>query len=523
MKWGSIKTMEKDSLTFHTFKNASYGFIGYLWPMAFSFFITPIIVLSLGIKSYGIYIFINTIISIFGLLDLGLGTAVTKHLSSYHGRKEEGSMRRLIHSANSLFLIVAIVGFCISVLIAFTVSSLAGGRFAAYSQYSSLFLIAGGIFFVSTASQSYSGILTALQRFDITTRLNLISLTLSNVAILIIALTSRSLNWIFISQLIINVVFAFLIYRQARKILPLSSFRLGWDRKEVRSSYIFALVTFINSVATSALTYLDRLIIPFFVGPSNLTYYSVPGNVTSKIPGLSNTLGTMMFPLASQLEGGKDKVRIDTLYVRSFRLIVVVAASLTVTIISFAPQILLYWLNANFELQSTQIMIILAITNFILALSGPLSAFLLGLGKLKFLTWTSIITGILNAALLLVLLPIYGIIGAAWAYLFSLLPVIYMVYRTETKYLDLPKRGRYYAKQIWSISLISLILFGVNIFLFSHLINSLLTLLIVGGSSVVIYILLYKFFGFFEKDDWKDIELFFSVILDRFRLNRESR
>jgi hypothetical protein len=36
-----------------------------------------------------------------------------------------------------------------------------------------------------------------------------------------------------------------------------------------------------------------------------------------------------------------------------------------------------------------------------------------------------------------------------------------------------------------------------------------------GAVSLVTYMLLYKLFGFFEKEDWRDMELFFGEALDK--------
>jgi O-antigen/teichoic acid export membrane protein len=239
--------------------------------------------------------------------------------------------------------------------------------------------------------------------------------------------------------------------------------------------------------------------------------------VTGKIPGIANTLGATMFPTASRLDGEKSASRIEVLYVRSFRLITITAAALCVTAIAFAYKILLYWLNADFAAHSWHILIILAFTNFILALLGPLSNFLLGLGKLKFLTGMSLAMGVLNAILLLILLPRYGITGAAWAYLLSVLPAAYMFYHTEKRYLALSGRKRYYARKIGGTIVTSLIVWAADAYLLSPLVISLPTLLLMGMVSMLLYLILYKWLGFFEAEDWRDIERFCLEAAKRLR------
>src|SRR5262245_29450517 len=124
--------MDRDSLTFRTFRNISYSVLGYVWPIVFALFITPIIIFRLGVKVYGIYLFVNTIISLLGLLDLGISAAVTKYLASYYGQKNWDGISRLIRSANSLFLTVGIFGLLISAIIAFWGPALLATQLSAY-------------------------------------------------------------------------------------------------------------------------------------------------------------------------------------------------------------------------------------------------------------------------------------------------------------------------------------------------------------------------------------------------------
>ena len=504
--------MDRNSLTYQTFKNISYNIVGYVWPMIFTLFVTPIIIFGLGIKTYGIYLFINTFIAFFGLLDLGLGTAVSKYMAYYYGKKDYVAIATLTHTANSLFLFLGLIGLTISAIIAFWGSTVLPAQFSAYSEYFPIIFIAGSIFFLTTIINPYSSILNAVQRFDISNMIGISTFTISNLSILTIVLLHGSLQSIFIVQLIINFLSASITVYKAIDILPQATIRYGWDKQEFMKCYKFGIVTLINNIANNALSYLDRMIIPLYVGPSNLTYYSLPGNITGKIPGFSGILSATIFPTTSQFEGGNEPARIENLYIRSFRLITIITAALTVAAISFAYKTLLYWLGPDFATQSANILIILAITNFILSFFGPLSSFLLGLGKLKFLTTMSVSMGILNALLLFILLPPFGITGAALAYLLSVLPIGYILYYTEKKYLRLAHRKKYYLKTTTGIILVSVIVWTIDTFILSLLVINMATLLIIGGTSIILYIILYKILGFFETEDWKDLEYFKNEI-----------
>lgn len=506
--------MKKDSLTYHTFKNGSYSIFNYIWSIIFSIIITPIIVFKLGIKEYGIYLFIITAMSLFGVIDIGIGSAVTKYMSFYVGKKDNDSIIRLTHLGNLIFLITGLIGFFISMVVTFIGTSFLPASFVAYESYSSLFVFAGGIFFFSVVISSYNSVFYALQRFDISSKIGIFFVTFSSLSMLFVVEMGWSIRGVFISQLIVSILYAVVIYYKAKKLLPIATFKFKWHRKEFFECYKFGFVSSINNIASIALASFDKIIIPFFVGPSNLTYYSIPGNVATKIPGITSTLSISLLPTIAQLSGSDEIYKMKIFYIRMFRIIIIIAGSLTVTVVSFSYEILKYWLNSDFAEKSSNVLIILALTNFILALFSPLSNFLLGLDKLKFLSLASIGMATLNMASLFLLLPLYGIIGAALAYLISVLPVFYIFYYVETRYLELPNRKNHYIKTILGTIITSFSVLMLNIFI-SQFVFNLVTLLIAGGISVVMYVIVYKIFGFFEDEDWRDIRHFFLLILKK--------
>ena len=477
--------------------------------------VTPIVVHSLGIKQYGIYTFFNTVISMLGLLDLGISTAVNKYLAEYYAQKNSDKIKRLLGTSLTIFCGIGAVG-----LVIFVVGSYLpywSSSFSEYSLYHWGILAAGATFAVASLTSLYTIIFFALQRFDVSSKIGITILTIQQISILVMVSLGYSINTIFTIQLIIACM-SFLIQRYfAHKILPELRDSLRWDVTEAIKCYKFGLITFINNISTSSLTYLDRLIMPFFLGPSSLTYYSLPGNVTNKIPSMSNSLSVILFPMASGLHGTGDTEKLNTLYIRSFRLITVVSAAVTVTAIAYAHQVLQYWISSDLADKGTTVLIILAVTNFILALTGSLSNFLLGMGKLKFLTTLSIVMAATNTILLLVLLPLAGINGAAWAYLLSLFPVAYMFYFTEKHYLKLLGRRNYYVKILLKNVLVGIVVYSTSYFLIAHIISSLFTALIACCISGLLYLGLYWAMGFFEKEDVDSIKLFAGRVLGRIR------
>jgi O-antigen/teichoic acid export membrane protein len=65
-------------------RNVVSNWGGFLFSAVVSFFLGPYILGKLGTTTYGIWALIGSLVGYFGLLDLGVRSAVTKYISSYH-------------------------------------------------------------------------------------------------------------------------------------------------------------------------------------------------------------------------------------------------------------------------------------------------------------------------------------------------------------------------------------------------------------------------------------------------------
>lgn len=509
--------MDNDSLAYKTLKNISYSFFGFGVPILFSVFITPVVVHRLGIVDYGVYILVGTITGFMGLLDLGLSSAVIKYVSEHHAQNNFRALQKTVNSAFSLYCCVGLLGLMIFYILGvfflpiFHISGLS------QSHILIVFILSGIIFFVRSASLAYMVIPQALQRFDISTKINLFQLAFFNFAMLLAVLAGYKLKVILSLNLFSLLALAWAYRVFSLKLLPAFRLGLAWDVGEIKKLYKFGFFASLASIANSSLDQLDRLIIPIFLGPAALSYYSLPGNVSQKTTTIVGSLGGIFFPLASSLKGIGDEGKLKVVYQKIVRNLTVAAAAITTAIMCFGYQILFYWLGKDFADRGFMVLLISGVTYFILSLYGILFNFLLGLGKTKFMSAWAFVLAVLNLVLLLVLLPVWGIVGAAWAYLGGVLPILFMFYWMETKYLGVQNFAGFYLKLYWKIFVVSSIFFLLTKYLLLRLIFNLNSLILVGPASIVLYLAIYKMFGFFDAEDWDLFVLFFNKILLKFR------
>lgn len=499
-------------------KNISYSLLSFIWPVLIALAATPVIVHHFGIKEYGIYIFISTLVSLAGLLDLGISTALGKFIAERHGGHDSEGLKNLFKTANTMLVIIGAVGAIFIISSVFIgLASFPGATIDAYKAYIPAFIYAGVLFFITSINALHVIIPAAYQRFDIGSKIGIVFITLQQVGILAIAFLGWSINSIFLLQAILAFIFYFIYKKYAVTVLNKEECKFismyGWNKTDAIRCYKFGIVSFFNNLAGSSLTYLDRMIIPLFLGPSNLTYYSLPGSITNKIPSLSGTLSAVVFPMTANFEGGGNRDMTKNLYIRSMRLITVISTAITVAFIAFAYQMLQYWIGSDLADKATGVLMILSVTNLVLAITYPLNNFLLGMGKLKALSVTSIFTAIINATLLIILLPRFGIVGAAWAYLLALVPYLFLLYKTEKHYLELTLRRAHYLKLMGQLFVTSSIVFLIDIYFIKPLIINFTLVLLASAISCIIFVIIHYLLGFFEKEDSRDIYNFIKQVV----------
>lgn len=509
--------MNTQTLSYKTLKNISYSFIGSVFPIVFAIFITPIIVAKLGVESYGLYILVNTVVSLMGLFDLGVGQILVKYISEYTASKNEKRLQDLMYSFNTVLAGIGVLGLVILSLVGILGNRLFPSEAISSEYYSLTFFIAGLTFLVNTISALYTTSQVAMQRYDVYTKIGMSSLAFSSVGSLIVVLLGYNVESIFLIQLASSLLFVFVSRYYTQQFFPLAKLKFWWVKAEVIKSYKFGFAAYLSNVANSALTYFDRLIIPVFLGPAALPYYSLPGSVASKTPSVIGSLAGVLFPMISAFNGINDLNKIRAIYIRAFRLITTVSFAITTSIILFAYEILQYWLDFDFADKSTHILVILAATYYFLSLSGTLNNFLLGMGKAKLLFKASLGMATLNVVLLLALLPKFGVLGAAWAYLLSVTPVIYMLYYVEKYFLHLDNQLIFYGKLYGKNFVTAGLFYGVSKYITLPFVRDLKALLVLGPLSVFIYLAIYRYLGFFDREDLETLRSFKSVVFKKFK------
>ena len=126
----------------------------------------PFILHHLGDHLYGVWVVIGTLSSYYGLLDLGLSSAVTRFVSRELGRRDKDAADNYVAAGCRVFCLLGGVVIVVSVLVAFGASQLIH-----QAEDRRLFcwtaLIVGCGLGLSFPARAFDGVLVAHLRFDL--------------------------------------------------------------------------------------------------------------------------------------------------------------------------------------------------------------------------------------------------------------------------------------------------------------------------------------------------------------------
>ena len=190
-------------------KNISANFAGSIWQTLMGFVFVPFYIKFMGIESYGLIGIFATLQIIFGLLDVGLGSALTREMArlSVLPHKEQ-EMHNLVRTLETLYWSIAVfVGIIVVSLSPFIANHWVKAGQLSIETIEQALLIMGFIMVFQMPIGFYSGGLMGLQKQVL---LNVINVCMS---------TLRGFGAVLFLWLVSPTIQAFLLWQIGSSIL----------------------------------------------------------------------------------------------------------------------------------------------------------------------------------------------------------------------------------------------------------------------------------------------------------------
>ena len=374
--------------------------------------VIPTMIRGLGVEGYGLYILLNSAASYLPALSLGAGSATVKYLSEHEGAGEGRAMRDILRVGMLMHFATAALGG--AMLWALAPRLAATFLRASGAQSADVILVLhaatlGGVFL--SCSLWAQAALQGLRRFDLQNFLAVtqgVLMPLGALSLMAYAHGVVAISWWYAA---LNAVFfligATLVLRQVAA-LPADG-----PRANIRSFLLFGLSLCPGPLAWIVSSQVDKLFVLRVQQLTSLTLYAVPMSALQRLQVLPASVAAVLLPTLSAASRDESGETLRRIYSRVVRIMLTLLWPAYALLFAFMPQLLSLWLGGRFGDDSVWPARLLVVGQAFGVMAYVPNSVVIGIGRPMFSPILSWIQAGLSLLLWILLVPRWGILGAA--------------------------------------------------------------------------------------------------------------
>ena len=403
--------------------NAISNWISLFAHIIIGFLLTPFIIRSLDRKGYGIWTLICSFVGYYGLINLGIGSAITRYIARYTAQKDIKSLNQVVSTALAIFVITSALILILTFLFGDLLANFLNVEKALHSNFIYLLWIICIVVGISFFGDLFSSIVIAREHY-FARNMFVVCQELLRVVLTVLFI---KMGWG-----IIGVGLAFLISEFCGMVF--SAFLLRIFASDIKISinsvnlmtlkmlFVYGGVTTIISIADILRINIDSFVIAKYITIEAVAIYGVGSLIIKYMTKVITSTMTVLRPRFASLEGSNNMEQLKKLFLRSLSISAFLSFGLSFCAITFGPKFILIWIGSDYD-YSIYILSILA-TSYAFGLSQtPAINLMYSINKHHYYAFFTILEALANLSLSIFLAGQYGIIGVAMG---TAIPMIIM-------------------------------------------------------------------------------------------------
>jgi O-antigen/teichoic acid export membrane protein len=402
-------------------RNLFSGFASSAWTAVIGLLVVPFYLRYLGLEAYGLIGLFTAMQALFQLLDLGVAPAINREVARSSVSGEISHARDLLHTLAVVYWSTALLIAALAVA-AGPVLSLHWLNANHLSQLTiqRAVVLMGLVIAIRWPLGLYLGVLIGAQRLTVSSAINIIMITVSNVgALLILKLVSNTIEAFFLWQALSGLLNVLVLRAAAWRVLK-GEKRSRFDLAKVKQIWRFSAGMGLVAVLGLLLTHLDKFVLSKFVTLQDLGLYNLAGFAARSLYLVLSPVFSAMFPRFSAMVAVDETGKIEELYKIGTRVLLAVVFPVAAYVILFSKEIFLVWTHDPAIAGSVQVVV--AFLVFGTAMNGVMHfpyAIQLAYGNSRLPVSINLLLIVIFIPMLILLSQRAGIAGAAasWAIL----------------------------------------------------------------------------------------------------------
>ncbi|MEK7481217.1 MAG: flippase [Patescibacteria group bacterium] len=381
-------------------KNTAYMTFASVGQKVLSFLYFTFIARMVGAEDTGKYFLALSFTTIFAVItDFGLSPSLNREVA----RKPEEAARHLssVLGVKMLFMAATyVIMMAVAILLDYS------------SEMQLLIALSGITMILDSIHLSFYAVLRGMHKL----KYEALAIVLSQLSTLIIGsialLLGRPLVWLIIAFIVssfLNVCYAAYMLRY-RAGVPL---RVRWESALIKSMLVVAFPFALAGIFARVYSYSDSVFLSKFASTTAVGWYSIPNKITFAFQFIPLALSAALYPRMSEAFIC-DRPHLTYLFERAMKYLILVAMPIAVFLGVFSEEIILTIYTAEYAPAIIPMQILLASVIFAF-IDFPVGALLNGCNRQAMQTTAMGVAMVVNVVANILLIPPYGVIGAAIA------------------------------------------------------------------------------------------------------------
>jgi len=385
--------------------------------------ITQYIIKQLGTEEFGVWVLVGVISSYAQLSDFGITESLVKFIAEYKAKNDYIRLNQVINTALSMYLIVGTI--CCSlflIAIPFIVTTVLNIPLKMQDTAIYIFNIAIALFLVNLLMGIFGSLIIGFQRMGYSNFINVLSVSLTALGSVYSVSRGYGLKGLISTNALVVGVTVCSNVLAARHLFP--ELRINpvryFSRDQASSIMSFSWKVQISNMTQLMIFQADRVLLSHYIGLDAVSLYEVANRIATQARGLIVSVFSPMIPASSALQAQNEEERVTGLYRRSFKYMAIISVLFSALVIALAHPFIETWMGSGFEKSATtlQILMVAYMANL---LTGPGSFILSGINKPHIAMRSSLLAGVSNLFLCIVLVEWIGYFGIVWGIFASIL------------------------------------------------------------------------------------------------------
>ncbi len=408
-------------------RNVGSNWGAFLFSAVVSFFLGPYILGKLGTTTYGIWALIGSLVAYFGLLDLGVRSAVTKFISAYHTTGNHEGASEIKSAAVLAFTMAGLVAIALGAGVSLFVERIFSIPPGSESAVKIAIMIMATNMAIALVTGVYGGILTARHRFDLFNAVSVIGVVVRSSAIVFALETDATISHhadqaiivLAVIQLFASAIQLTLSWILSRRAYPeaKTSIRRAFSPEPLRKILSFGLLSSGIHVLGSLTNNSGLILIGAILPVAMVTYYSIAESLAEYTRQLLSGITHTLMPAVSSMEGAGQVESVKRVLIDGTRYAHLVILPIIATFIVRGDSFISLWMGAEYGKLAGQILTILSVSLWAMIGHQVCTTTMIGLGKQKGMVPIFAFEAAGSIALSIALVQGIGVLGAAWGML----------------------------------------------------------------------------------------------------------